>query len=199
MTTREVKKKRIAKKRRVWSDGTTSGSRVRPRFRIPVWVTRLGAVLALTGAVVLVILYSAVKLPELVSMIGGANAPAEATDPPVPDQRAAATATPPQPTASLAQQNLQVTRSGAGVQIVNEGDTPIHLTRMVLNQRYRVAGCDTNAAVNNDASGLPNFPNKLDQVLQIGDSYKYAAPACGTITVVEAYSDQGNAVFNLAP
>ena len=198
-----IKKKRVAKKRRVWSDGVTSGSRVKARFRIPVWATTLGGVLALTAAVILAVLYSTAKLPELAAAIGMTNPSTEAADPPAtaaPDHRLATSGTAPvQAATSLAQENLQVTRLGAGVRLINEGDTPIHLTRMVLNRRDHVAGCDTNAAVNTDASGLPNYPNKLDQVLQIGDSYNYAAPACGAVTVIETYSDQGNAVFKLAP
>ena len=100
----------------------------------------------------------------------------------------------------MARENLHVSVFANGVTVANEGDTPIHLIRLVRNKRYGVAWCDTSADLNTDPKRSPNYSNKVDQVLPIGDSYNNLSyPVCGNTDFIEVYTDQGNAAFRLSP
>jgi len=198
-TRRRPHAKRIAKKRRVWSDGTPSSERRTRRARQLAWLRTLLIVLAIAVVVVLAPFYFIGKLPEIEDYFAGrasqdAGAPLTNLAPVVAPPATSA----PQTEHNVAQENLQAARFGLGVKIVNEGETPIHLTRVVRNKMYRVAWCDTDANVNRDPNQLPNFAIKVDQVLQIGDSYiSFSYPACGPVDVIEVFTGQGLATFKL--
>jgi len=197
--TRRPGAKRIAKKRRVWSDGTPSSERRTRRQRQLAWLRTLLIVLAFAAAVVLAPLYVIGKLPEIQDYFSGrpaqdSGAPLATVPPPASTSPSVSP-----PEHNVAQENLQASRFGLGVKIANEGEAPIHVTRVVRNKRYRVAWCDTDANVNRDPNQLPNFPIKVDQVLQIGDSYmSFSYPVCGPVDVIEVFTGQGVATFKLS-
>lgn len=202
----KVKKKRVVKKRRVWSDGTAGSSRVMSRFGDFRWLGTIAIVAGSAVVVLLTTLYFAAEIPDLESFTFGTatttgDAGRNMSARPAANETlaASAAAAPGHAERNLAQENLQVSMSGKLVMVVNEGEIPIHLTKLVLNSRYRVAGCDTDANLSPDPNKPPDYSDRVDQVLQIGDSYQFPShPVCGVVVAVEVHTDQGNAMLRPA-
>jgi hypothetical protein len=176
--------------------------RPRPAATEGRWVRNFFALMALTCIILTVLVFVSGKLPELEHKIANALRTADGTEKEALSARVSLGSDANlriEP--NLAQENLRASTIENQVQITNEGETPIHLVRMVLNKHYGVARCDTNATVGiNDSGRLATFTNRVDEILQIGDIYRsISQPECGTAAIVEVFTDQGNAVFKVSP
>ncbi len=170
------------------------------------------SVIAIGSATLAVVatLYFVGKLPLVDALFGTASTiqasaiqlrPSESSSAhPAPSADAAATA---HPSANSPIKNLVVTKMGNLLEILNKGDAPTKVTRLVINKRAGDAICDT-AAPNSQDPGGAGYVHVSDTggfvplpaIVKLGDSLSYLYGSCGsTAVVVEVYSDQGTAEF----